>query len=67
MHLEAVVEQSVALGSAQRRFARGERIHTENSYKYAAGEFESLLREAGFGSIRHWSSPDRGYFVFYAS
>ena len=66
MHLEAIEEQIVTLGSAQRRFARGERIHTENSYKYAASEFESLLREAGFASVRHWSSPDQGYFVFYA-
>jgi dimethylhistidine N-methyltransferase len=66
MHLEAIGEQVVRLGSAQRRFAGGERIHTENSYKYAADEFESLLRAAGFTSVRHWSSPDKGYFVFYA-
>jgi dimethylhistidine N-methyltransferase len=66
MHLEAIEEQVVALGSAQRRFARGERIHTENSYKYGDSEFEALLREAGFASVRHWSSPDQGYFVFYA-
>ncbi|HUP30648.1 MAG TPA: L-histidine N(alpha)-methyltransferase [Usitatibacter sp.] len=66
MHLEAIEDQAVALGTAVRRFARGERIHTENSYKYGAAEFESLLRAAGFSSVRHWSSPDQGYFVFYA-
>ena len=67
MHLEAVREQSVHLDGRVRRFAAGERIHTENSYKYAREEFEALLREAGFASVRHWSSPDEGYFVFLAS
>jgi dimethylhistidine N-methyltransferase len=68
MHLEASVEQAVRLGpGAVRRFARGERIHTENSYKYAAGEFEALLREAGFERVRRWSAPGDAYFVFLAT
>ena len=67
MHLEALRDQSVALGERTRRFARGERIHTENSYKYHAEEFEGLLRQAGFSAVRHWASPDRGYFAFYAA
>ena len=66
MHLEARAEQVVNLGSARRRFAPGERIHTENSYKYAPGEFERVLQAAGFATTRRWSSPDEGYFVFYA-
>jgi L-histidine Nalpha-methyltransferase len=57
----------VNLGEGHRRFAAGERIHTENSYKYAEQEFERLLRDAGFPMVRSWSSPDRGYFVFYAT
>ena len=68
MHLEASIEQSVHLGGrAVRRFARGERIHTENSYKYRPEEFEALLREAGFGRVRRWSAPGDAYFVFLAS
>jgi dimethylhistidine N-methyltransferase len=68
MHLEAEAAQAVDLGSGVvRTFATGERIHTENSYKYRAEEFEALLREAGFGAIRRWSSPGESYFVFYAS
>lgn len=67
MHLESVAEQEVRLGSERRRFAAGERIHTENSYKYRRAEFEALLKDAGFGSLLSWSSPDGGYFVFYAS
>jgi len=68
MHLEASVEQAVKLGGgAVRRFARGERIHTENSYKYRAEEFEALLGEAGFDHVRRWAAPADAYFVFLAS
>lgn len=67
MHLESLRDQVVRLGAAARRFAAGERIHTENSYKYHAREFEALLREAGFGAVRRWAGADEGYFVFYAS
>jgi L-histidine N-alpha-methyltransferase len=67
MHLESLRDQSVDLGGVVRRFAKGERIHTENSYKYAAGEFEALLREAGFSQLSRWSDSAEGYFVFHAS
>jgi dimethylhistidine N-methyltransferase len=67
MHLEALRDQSVRIGARARRFAKGERIHTENSYKYRAGEFEKLLRSAGFEAVTHWASPDEGFFVFYAA
>jgi dimethylhistidine N-methyltransferase len=67
MHLESLRDQSVDLHGRARRFAKGERIHTENSYKYHPAEFEALLREAGFGSVRRWASPDEGYSVFYAA
>ena len=67
MHLESLRAQAVNLGTARRTLAAGERIHTENSYKYLPGEFEAVLRAAGFASVRHWESPDRGYYVFCAA
>jgi L-histidine Nalpha-methyltransferase len=67
MHLESLRSQTVHLDGRARDFAAGERVHTENSYKYHAEDFARLLREAGFGSVRQWSSADAGYFVFYAS
>jgi dimethylhistidine N-methyltransferase len=66
MHLESRGEQDVRLGDRQRHFAAGERIHTENSYKYRAPEFERLLRAAGYTSIRRWSNLIESFFVFYA-
>ena len=68
MHLESLRDQEVRLGDgASRRFVQGERIHTENSYKYRAAEFEALLGEAGFTRVARWSDAAEGYFVFYAT
>lgn len=67
MHLESRHEQVVTLDGASRPFAAGERIHTENSYKYAPAEFEALLAEAGFRDLRRWDAPDFPYHVFRAA
>ena len=67
MHLESLRDQQVKLGSRTRRFAAGERIHTENSYKYYAREFQAVLGEAGFTRVQHWASAGDGFFVFYAT
>ncbi len=67
MHLEAVSAQSVRLGNATRAFIAGERIHTENSYKYAPAEFSALLQLAGFTRVRCWQDERRDFAVFYAT
>jgi len=66
MHLEAVSAQSVRLGNATRTFKAGERIHTENSYKYAPAEFIQLLQSAGFARVRRWQDEQGDFAVFYA-
>lgn len=67
MHLQAR-EVVVASWRGQRRqFAAGERIHTENSYKWTPDGFGALLQRAGFGHLAHWTDA-RGWFaVFLAS
>lgn len=67
MHVEARRDVAVRVRGATRRFAQGERIHTENSYKYAPEEFAVLLREAGFVSPRCWQDAGKDFNVFYAS
>jgi dimethylhistidine N-methyltransferase len=67
MHLESLKDQVVNLGTSQRHFEPGERIHTENSYKYDPADFAALLNRAGFASVRRWDSADGGYFVFHAA
>ncbi len=66
MHLEARSAQTVRLPGGARTFAAGERIHTENSYKYAPGDFARMLQDAGFGRVRCWQDDARDFAVFYA-
>ncbi len=65
MHLESLRDQAVHVDGRARRFAAGERIHTENSYKYGADQFAGMLREAGFPIQHRWSAPSEAYFVFW--
>jgi L-histidine Nalpha-methyltransferase len=62
MHLQARVAQTVLWPGGQRAFAAGERIHTENSYKWRRSDFEALLREAGFTRVQSWVD-DKGWFA----
>ncbi len=66
MHLEATTRQTVQLPGTTRSFAPGERIHTENSYKYAPDEFRTMLHDAGFGHVDCWQDSLRDFAVFNA-
>jgi L-histidine Nalpha-methyltransferase len=66
MHLQARRELHVQWPGGERHFAQGERLHTENSYKWAPTEFEALLRDAGWRHIKRYTDA-RGWFgVFLA-
>jgi dimethylhistidine N-methyltransferase len=68
MHLESLSDQTVRLGpESARTYRAGERIHTENSYKYSAHEFEALLAAAGFSSVQRWTDAAEQFNVFYTS
>ncbi len=67
MHLEARHDLSVMLRGHRRHFSQGERIHTENSYKFTPDEFRALLDEAGFGNTRLWQDARGDFSVFYAT
>jgi dimethylhistidine N-methyltransferase len=62
MHLVSMGEQKVALGKHRFRFASGETIHTENSYKYSLDGFRELAAKAGFSASRIWTDR-RGLFA----
>ena len=61
MHLQAHTATTVCWPGAERRFAAGERIHTESSYKWMPGDFAALLRDAGFSQVQQWAD-DQGWF-----
>lgn len=66
MYLEARHAVTVKWQSGERRFQQGERIHTENSYKYKPEDFVRLLQQSGFGATRSWRDADDRFLVCHA-
>ncbi|MDE8343401.1 MAG: L-histidine N(alpha)-methyltransferase [Acidocella sp.] len=66
MHLEARRPVMVQWPGGERAFAQGERIHTENSYKYTRHGFTELLASCGFGDAVCWSDDAQRFLVCYA-
>jgi dimethylhistidine N-methyltransferase len=64
MHLESLHRQSVEFDLLQSRIdlATGERIHTENSYKYTLSRVRRMLGSAGFALNQSWLD-DRKWFA----
>jgi dimethylhistidine N-methyltransferase len=67
MHVETRLAVDVSWPGGSRRFEAGERIHTENSYKYSIEEFGALLRRAGFRSVTAWTDQRNWFALFYAT
>ena len=67
MYLEVTRDVTVRIDGVPRRYAAGERIHTENSYKYEPAAFAALLRAAGFSSVRAWQDEPGDFAVYYAA
>jgi dimethylhistidine N-methyltransferase len=63
MHLESAVEQEARVAGRAFRFARGETIHTENSYKYTFAQFERLAAGADLAVRRVWADPAARFSV----
>ncbi len=57
MHLVSRVAQVVQVAGQPIGFAKGETIHTENSYKYSPSSFAQLARSAGYTPIAAWTDP----------
>ena len=65
MHLESTCDQYLRIAAANLDvyFAKGERIHTENSYKFTDASIRSLLEDAGFDFEQAWTDKRRWYSV----
>jgi dimethylhistidine N-methyltransferase len=63
MHLESTREQTVTVSGRKFRFSAGERIHTENSYKYSVEEFRLLAQQSGFRPQQVWTDAGLQFAV----
>lgn len=59
MHLESTRAQAVRIDALglNVNFRAGERIHTENSYKYSLDELTALAADTGFAREHTWLDP----------
>lgn len=55
IYLESLADQAVEVLGERFTFAKGERIHTENSHKYSIEGFEGLARRAGWLPAKVWT------------
>jgi dimethylhistidine N-methyltransferase len=65
LYVKSLADQSATIAGNPFRFAEGERIHTENSYKYAIDEFHELARRAGFAPVHTWTDKHDLFSVHY--
>lgn len=65
MHLESRRDQRVWVRDLERTFvfAAGERVHTENSYKYTGKSIAAMMRRGGFRLEKSWTDPNRWFSV----
>ncbi|MDQ2778800.1 MAG: L-histidine N(alpha)-methyltransferase [Pseudomonadota bacterium] len=66
MHLHTRKALTVRWPGGERRFAADESIHTESSYKWKRGDFEALLRDAGFRHVQAWTDAQDWFAVLLA-
>jgi dimethylhistidine N-methyltransferase len=67
MHLQARRDVTLRWPGGARHLVAGERIHTENSYKYTVEGFDRLLHGAGYSRTTCWTDPQRWFAVFHAA
>ena len=63
MHLKSRRRQVVGILGRPFHFGAGERIHTENSYKYTIGQLHDLARSAGWQPLRVWTDQNNLFSV----
>jgi L-histidine N-alpha-methyltransferase len=63
LHLESRVQQKVWIRDLGMGFdfAAGERIHTENSYKFTSASIAAMLQEAGFQLEKCWTDANQWF------
>lgn len=63
MYLVSRRDQRVEVDGESIHFAAGERLHTENSYKYTPEEFAALAERAGMRTSQVWTDDARRFSV----
>ncbi|WP_119419207.1 L-histidine N(alpha)-methyltransferase [Desertibaculum subflavum] len=65
LYLESLRDQQVAIAGRPFRLDAGERIHTEDSWKYTLDGFRDLVTRAGFEHLRAWTDDRLRFSLHY--
>ncbi|HEX4113975.1 MAG TPA: L-histidine N(alpha)-methyltransferase [Stellaceae bacterium] len=65
IHIRSLVEQTVRVAGCSFRLKAGERIHTEDSWKYTISDFQMLARDAGYEAVAAWTDSRQLFSVHY--
>ena len=65
MHLVSTCQQTVSVDGATYRFAQGETLHTENSYKFTVAGLHQLALRAGFTPGQTWADADNTFCLLW--
>jgi len=65
IYIRSQTDQQAQIAGRHFRFAAGELIHTEYSYKYSVRDFRSLAADAGFRPVDTWMDPAGLFSVHY--
>jgi L-histidine N-alpha-methyltransferase len=57
IYIRSCADQIVTVAGRRFRFVNGERIHTEDSWKYTVPEFQQLAARAGYKAVCCWTDP----------
>ena len=65
IYIRSLADQDATIAGRRFRFAAGELVHTEYSYKYSVGEFRELAAHAAFRPVDTWTDPAQLFSVHY--
>jgi dimethylhistidine N-methyltransferase len=65
IYVESLSDQEAEILGRRFSFAKGERIHVENSHKYTIPQFQNLARDSGWGSEQVWTDADELFSLHY--
>ena len=64
MHLVCKKDQLATIGGMEFKFAEGESIHTESSYKYTPEDFSKLAGRVGWSIEKSWIADESMFSMF---
>jgi L-histidine Nalpha-methyltransferase len=65
IHIKSLADQTARVAGRRFRFAAGERIHAEDSWKYTVSDFQMLARDAGYRPTVCWTDAGNLFSVHY--